>query len=175
MRRPLVAILGVSGCLFSALAAPALREGVWALEPGRGLVLADIAAGGFLVKESIGRVGAAFLSRGWSGRRVGAVIPDGLFVDIQVGLRWRLVAAGGELVEMALVVDFAQRGRLVVVPIKTLPAVLCFLSPVTDFCFPPELLDTLDRRDEGRAVPEGLSEDGNVSLVVARARILVFR
>lgn len=43
---PLAAILGVSGCLFSALAAPALREGVWALDPGGGLLLADIVATG---------------------------------------------------------------------------------------------------------------------------------
>lgn len=33
VRRPLAAIFGVRGCLFSALVAPALREGVGALEP----------------------------------------------------------------------------------------------------------------------------------------------
>lgn len=149
-RRLLVAIFGVRGCLFSALAAPALREGVWGcLEPGRDLLFEDIAASGGLFRGSVDRVGRAFLSRARRGCRAVATIEDGdsdgLLVESELlaGAWPSLDAVAGADDVVLDVVDFAERGP-VVVATKTVPAEGWLRNPTTAFGFVPELLDTLD-------------------------------
>lgn len=83
-------------------------------------------ATGGLFRGSVGRVGAAFLSRGWRGSRVVAESTEGgcdnLLFEVEV-FRWKLwvAVAGAEVVGVLAVVDSVQRDPLLVA-IKTLPA-----------------------------------------------------
>jgi hypothetical protein len=73
-------------------------------------------------------------------------VPEGeigvLLAETEMFL-WKLGVAEAEVVGALVVVDFVQRGPLVVV-IKTLPAEVCFLNSSTDLVFPPEPLDRVD-------------------------------